>query len=49
VIQRTEDGYTRDTTRTLPGGETHTRSVDVSCEKDATRHCVKQVETGQQP
>ena len=48
VIQRTDDGYTRDTTRTLPGGETHTRSVDVSCEKDAGK-CVKQVETGQQP
>jgi len=49
VIQRTDDGFTRDTTRTLPDGETHTRSVAVSCEKDATRHCVKQVETGQQP
>jgi hypothetical protein len=49
VIQRTDDGYTRDTTRTLPNGETHTRSVDVSCEKEATRSCVKQVETGQQP
>lgn len=48
VIQRTEDGYSRDTARTLPNGETHTRSVDVSCDKDA-RKCVKQVEVGQQP
>ena len=49
VIQRTDDGYTRDSTRTLPNGETHTRSADVSCEKEATRKCVQQVETGQQP
>ena len=48
VIQRTEDGFTRDTARTTPTGETHTRSVDVSCEKNA-RKCVKQVEVGQQP
>jgi len=48
VIQRTDDGYTRETVRTLPGGETHTRDVDVSCDKDAGK-CVKQVETGRQP
>jgi hypothetical protein len=48
VIQRTDDGYSRDTTRTTPNGATHTRSVDVSCDKDAGK-CVKQVETGQQP
>ena len=48
VIQRTEDGFARDTTRTTRHGETHTRSVDVSCDKDA-RKCVKQVEVGQQP
>lgn len=48
VIQRTEDGFSRDTTRTLPNGETHTRSVDVSCEKDVGK-CVRQVEVDQQP
>lgn len=48
VIQRTEDGFSRDTTRMLPNGETHTRSVDVSCEKDVGK-CVKQVEIDQQP
>ena len=48
VIQRTEDGFSRETARTLPNGETHTRSVDVSCEKDAGK-CVKQVEIDQQP
>lgn len=48
VVQRTEDGYTRDTTRTLPNGTTTTRSVDVSCDKDAGK-CVKQVEVGKQP
>jgi len=47
VIQRTDDGYTRNTSRTLPNGETHTRSVDVSCDKDA-HNCVKQVEVDQQ-
>jgi cytoskeletal protein RodZ len=46
VIQRTEDGFARDTTRTLPDGETHTRSVEVSCEKDANK-CVRQVEVDQ--
>ena len=46
VIQRTENGYSRETVRTQPNGETHTRAVDVSCEKDS-RKCVKQVEVGQ--
>lgn len=48
VIQRTDDGYARDTSRTLPNGETHTRDVDVSCDQDA-RSCVKQVEVDRQP
>ena len=48
VIQRTEDGFTRDTARTLPNGTTHTRAVDVSCDKDAAK-CVKQVEVGKEP
>ncbi len=43
VIERTEDGYSRDSARTLPNGETHTRAVDVSCDKDA-KTCVKLVE-----
>ena len=43
VIQRTDDGYTRDTVRTLPNGETHERSVDVACDQDAQK-CVRQVE-----
>jgi hypothetical protein len=43
VIQRTEDGFSRDTTRTPPNGETHTRGVDVSCEKNGGK-CIKQVE-----
>ncbi len=46
VIQRTDDGFSRDTTRTLPNGETHTRNVDVSCAKDVGK-CVKQVEVDQ--
>jgi len=33
VIQRTDDGFSRDTPRTMRGGEMHTRAVDVSCEK----------------
>jgi hypothetical protein len=48
VIQRTEVGFSRDTTRTLANGETHTRSVDVACEKDVGK-CVRQVEIEQQP
>jgi hypothetical protein len=47
VIQRTDDGYTRDTTRVLPNGETHTRNVDVSCNPDAGK-CVKEVEVDRQ-
>jgi hypothetical protein len=48
VIQRTDDGYSRDTARTTPNGTTHTRSVDVSCDKDVGK-CVKQVEVGKEP
>ena len=48
VIQRTDDGYSRDITRTTPNGETHTRAVDVSCDRGAGK-CVKQVDVGQQP
>jgi hypothetical protein len=48
VIQRTEDGDSRDTARTLPSGDTHTRVVEVSCDENAVK-CVKQVEVGQQP
>jgi len=47
VIQRTEDGYTRDIARTTPDGATHTRSVDVTCDKDVGK-CVKQVEVGKE-
>lgn len=46
VIQCTEDGFARDSTRTQPDGETHTRAVEVSCEKDVGK-CVKQVEVDQ--
>jgi hypothetical protein len=48
VIQRTDDGFSRDTSRTTPNGTTHTRSVDVTCDKDAHK-CVKQVEVGKEP
>jgi hypothetical protein len=48
VIQRTDGGFSRETTRTTPNGETHTRSVEVSCDKDAGK-CVKQVEVGKDP
>jgi hypothetical protein len=47
VIQCTEDGISRSTTRTLPNGEGHSRSVDVTCEKDVGK-CVKQVEVDRQ-
>ena len=47
VIQRTDEGFARDTTRNLPNGETHTRSVDASC--DGVGKCVKQVEVDQKP
>jgi hypothetical protein len=43
--QRTETGYTRDVTRTLPDGQVNSRTVDVACDKDA-RTCTKSV-TGQ--
>ncbi len=46
VIQRTDDGFIRDTSRTLPNGELHTQIVDVSCEKDVGK-CVKQVTVDQ--
>jgi hypothetical protein len=46
VIQRTEGGFSREATRTLPNGETHTRTVDEACEKDVGK-CVKQVEVEQ--
>jgi hypothetical protein len=47
VIQRTDDGFSRDTTRNLPNGESHTRAVDVSC--DGEGKCVKRVEVDQKP
>jgi len=43
VTQRTESGYTRNTTVTRPNGETGTRSVDVSCDK-AAGNCTKDVQ-----
>lgn len=43
--QRTNDGYVRDVTRTLPGGQVNQRSIDVSCDP-AARSCTKTV-TGQ--
>ncbi len=43
VRTRTDDGYTRDVTRELPNGETRSRSVDVSCDKDA-KTCTKTVD-----
>jgi hypothetical protein len=48
VIERTDDGFTRNTSRTLPNGETHTRDVEVSCNPDAGK-CVKEVEVDKQP
>lgn len=48
VIQRTEDGYSREVTHTTPDGVSHTRHVDVSCDKDVNK-CVRQVDVGQQP
>jgi hypothetical protein len=47
VIQRTDEGFARETTRNLPNGETHTRGVDASCNGEGK--CVKQVEVDQQP
>jgi hypothetical protein len=48
VIQRTEDGYSRDTVRNFPNGQTHNRSVDVACDMDVGK-CVKQVEIDPKP
>lgn len=43
VIQRTDTGYSRDTTVTGPNGETGTRSVVVNCDK-AAGNCSKDVQ-----
>jgi hypothetical protein len=43
--QRTETGYTRDVSRTLPDGQVNQHGVDVSCDK-ALQSCTKVV-TGQ--
>jgi len=43
--QRTDDGYTRDVTRTLPDGQIKERGVDVSCDK-AAQSCIKTVTGG---
>jgi hypothetical protein len=43
--QRTDDGYTREVTRTLPDGAVKERSFDVSCDK-AAQSCVKTVTGG---
>jgi hypothetical protein len=48
VIQRTDDGFSGDTTHSLPNGQTHTRSVDAFCNQDVGK-CVKQVEVDKQP
>jgi hypothetical protein len=32
TAQRTEDGYVRDVTHTLPNGRVRTRSIDVACD-----------------
>jgi hypothetical protein len=48
VIQRTEGGEFPNTSRTTPRGESHTRSVDVSCDEHASNR-VEQVDVGQQP
>lgn len=40
--QRTETGYTRDVSRTLPDGQVNQHSVDVSCDK-AAQSCTKVV------
>jgi hypothetical protein len=40
--QRTDDGYVRDVTRTLPDGQVNQRSIDVSCDSSA-QSCVKTV------
>ncbi len=40
--QRTDDGYTRDVTRTLPSGQVNERNIDVSCDA-AVQTCTKTV------
>jgi hypothetical protein len=40
--QRTNDGYVRDVTRTLPDGQVNQRNIDVSCDP-ASRSCTKTV------
>lgn len=41
--QRTAEGFTRETTVTLPSGTTRTRSVKVSCDR-SERSCTRKVE-----
>jgi len=43
--RRTDDGYARDVTRTLPDGQVNQRSIDVSCDPAATS-CTKTVTGG---
>ena len=43
TTQRTDDGYERDVTQTLPSGQVRTRSIDVSCDP-AAKSCTKTVE-----
>jgi hypothetical protein len=43
--RRTDEGYSRDVTRTLPGGQVNQRSIDVSCDPAATS-CTKTVTSG---
>ncbi len=43
LTQRTDDGYQRDVTQVLPGGETRTRSIDVSCDA-GSKSCTKTVD-----
>jgi hypothetical protein len=43
--QRTDDGYTRDVTRTLPSGQVNERDIDVSCDA-AVQTCTKTVVRG---
>jgi hypothetical protein len=45
VIQRTDDGFARTAARTTSDRATHTRAVDLSCDKNVGK-CVKQVEVG---
>jgi hypothetical protein len=40
--QRTDDGYTRDVSRTLPNGQVNERDIDVSCDA-AVQTCTKTV------